>query len=389
MLIAHVYHDKSNNFARKGPLFKDGEPEKNALSVNLMHGWWKSHPIAAVPMTKEEIEAAVKAREEEYEAIKTMPPDWKYVFEVEHGKKVEIVPAEMKEAFESVYMDSKGKIIPPKYSGVYAFRRSSALLGAVALRRKLSLGDFNEIPLARDAQGKVTDKGLPVNVEYYASEYDRVVACTLENFGKSIGLSSVESDWPTIMAAARNLRDTHIKFKKTPITEAEMVRTIGTRGSGQKAFYLLNLDTKYPALHIVDNVINNTTPCSSLDRMQLLKLRDDDKKTQADVAAYLANPKAVKNSQPKRMNDKKLEAVKMETPSRVLKLIIEAIQTDDYTTLTALYGYAVKLDSSCKGFIEFCNAQKEMKDNLTPNGESLPDLVDEEVEEEVVPAESK
>lgn len=372
MELSKVFHDsKSKNFGRAGVLFKDGDAEKNALSVNLMNGWWNTQPISVVEMNKDEIAAAVAARQAEWDALKTS--ELEHVFDL-GDKKVTVVPAEMRLAFESVYTDGKGKIIPPKYSAVFGFRRGAALLGAIALRLKQKLGDFNEIPIATDANGKVTEKGLPVNVEHYKSEYERVAACAIENFGKSVGLSSVDSDWPTILKVTRELRDFHRQVKGTPLTEAECVRIIGSRGSGQKAFYLSQLDTKYPTLHVIDNIVSNKTPGGGLDRMALLKLRDDKNATEQTIAAYLADPKKAKKNAIKRMPDKTLETFEKETPSRVLKAILKAVRTGDNAIIFAFYSYAIKVDAAAKGFLDHVKEQEEMRDSIVASGESMPEI---------------
>ncbi len=379
MKIATIYWDKnSKNYGRQGVLFKDGDKEKNELSVNLHKGWWKSQPISVVEMTKDEIAAAVVVRQAEWDALKAS--ELEHTFDL-GDRKVTVVPAEMQLAFENAYTD-KGKIIAPKYSAVFAFRRGAALLGAIALRMKLKLGDFDEIPIATDHTGKVTEKGLPVNVEHYASEYDRVEACAMENFGKSQGLSEVDSDWPTIMKVAREMRDFYRKVKGVPITESRLT-DVFKKGSGAKAFYLCQLDTKYPALKIVDNVIGNKTPGGGLDRETLRKLRDDDKTTEIVLATYLADPKKAKKNATKPIPYKDLETFAKETPSTALKYILRAICTGDKAAIFAFYSSAVKVDVAAKGFIDYCREQQELRDNSKPQGESLPSLEEEKLPEEV------
>ncbi len=378
MKIAYIYWDKANkNYGRQGELFKNGDKEKNELSVNLHKGWWKSQPISVVEMTKDEIAAAVIARQAEWDALKAS--ELEHVFDL-GDKKVTVVPAEMRLAFENTYV-SNGKIIAPKYSSVFAFRRGAALLGAIALREKLKLGSFDEIAISTDANGKPTDKGLPVNVEHYASEYDRVEACAMENFGKSQGLSEVDSDWPTIMKVAREMRDFYRKIKGVPITEARLTEVF-KKGSGAKAFYLTQLDTKYPDLKIVDNVISNKTPGGGLDREALRKLRDDDKTTMSVVAAYLADPKAAKKNAPKPIPYKELETFSKETPSVALKYLLRAIVAGDKATVFAFYSSAVKVDAAASAFIQHCREQQELRENVQPKGETLPEITNETLPEE-------
>lgn len=382
MEIAKVYHDVvGKNYARNGPLFAEGDKEENSLSVNLHRGWWKTQPISSVEMTKEEIAAALIVRQAQWDKLQTSEIEREFDL---GDKKVTVVPAEMLQAFESVYVDKNNKLIAPKYSAVFGFRRGSALLGAVALRRKLKMGDFNEIPLDTDSNGRVTEKGLPINVEHFASEYDRVETCLLENFGKTQGLSDVSSDWPTIIKGSLELQEFHRTAKGSPIKEADLVRVIGTKGSGEKAFSILLLNTKYPTLKIAENIMNNKTPGSGLDRMELSKLRRNDKTTQDDVAVYLADPKKAKKLAIKAIPAAKLEAFEKETPCRVLREILKAIKTGDTQTLFALYSYAVKIDSAAKGFLDHCAEQVVMRESMVATGESLPEIADEKAPEVAV-----
>ncbi len=385
MKIALIYWDKSSkNYGREGDLFKDGDKEKNELSVNLYKGWWKSQPISVVEMTKDEVAAAVTARQAEWDALKAS--ELEHVFDL-GDKKITVVPAEMQLAFENTYTD-KGKIIPPKYSAVFAFRRGSALLGAIALRMKLKLGDLDEVTLVTNSKGDVSEKGLPVNVEHYANEYERVEACAMENFGKSQGLSEVDSDWPTIMKVAREMRDFYRKVKGVPITESRLT-DVFKKGSGAKAFYLTQLDTKYPALKIIDNVIANKTPGGGLDRETLRKLRDDDKTTEIVLATYLADPKKAKKNAVKPITYKDLETFAKETPSVALKFILRAICAGDKANLFAFYASAVKVDAAAAPYIEYCRAQLALKESMEAKGESQPPLTEEALPEEAPPAVEK
>ncbi len=375
MKIAYLFWDKAHkNYGREGVLFKEGDVEKNALSVNLYKGWWKREPISIVEMSKEEIAEAVAARTAQWEVLKASQIE--HVFDL-GDRKLTIVPAEMQLAFESEYTE-KGKIIAPKYSAVFAFRRGDALLGAIAIRMKLKLEPFDEIALSIDGGGKVTEKGLPVNIERYANEYERVEACAMENFGKSQGLSEVDSDWPTIMKVAREMRDFYRKIKGVPITEARLTEVF-KKGSGAKAFYLTQLDTKYPALKIIDNVIANKTPGGGLDRETLRKMRDDDKTTEQSVAVYLADPKKAKKDKPKPINYSDMETFAKETPSVTLKNILRAIVRGDKAAIFAFYACAVKVDAAAETFNTYCKEQQTLREGQEAKGESQPSLTPDEV----------
>lgn len=377
MKIAFIYHDKNQNHGRQGVLFKEGDKEKNALSVNLHQGYWKSQPIAIVEMTKEQIAAALVERQKEWDELKASET----IHEFDLGdRKVTVVPDEMRLSWESVYTDGKGKIIAPKYSAVFGFRRSAALLGAIALRRKLKLSDFNDLPVATNAKGEVTDTGLPVTIEHYTNEFERVHACLMENFGKTQGLSDVTMDWPTIMQSARDMRDYYIKAYKKPITEA-MLTEVYKKGSGAKAFYLTQLDSRYPDLKIIDNVILKKTPGEGLDRETLRKLRDDTKTTKETVAAYLADPKKARQNVVKAMTGATMLTFEKGSPSRLLREFMKAIRQGDNSTFYAFAAFAVKVDAAAGDFFKYLAEQEVLKESMAAKGESLPDLT-EQLEDE-------
>jgi len=362
-----IYWNPSKNYAREGNLFKD-EAEMNALSVNLVEGWWDSQPVAVVKMTPEEQEKAVKELEARWTLLKASEVEAKFEM---NGQTVTVVPSERQLAFERTFTHN-GKVVKPTHEAVYAFRRGAALLGALALRLKAKQPAIDDIP---------------VNVKEFADEYDRMVECARENFGKLSNVSLVTTHWPTIIKLACECRDLSKKVKGVPVTEAETIRVISggdqakvKRGTGQKAYRIALLDYKFPALKIAENVIKGTVSATELDREELHKLIKNNA-SENEVLKYVSAPKDPNARGPIAIKKSELDKFAKQTPNLIIAAVIGAINGGDMKFLYACEDFAASSNGVYAPLLKKARADAILRID-GPQGEGLPEISNEDDDDE-------
>ncbi len=137
--------------------------------------------------------------------------------------------------------------------------------------------------------------------------------------------------------------------------EARM-RDLYKTGTGQKLFSICKLNKNYPDLKIVDNILDGKIQAASLDRMEMFNLLKDEETTQADVEAYVTDPKAGKKVPVKMAEKKEIDTLSKQHPADVVCFVLTCVLENRLADLKKLIPYADELNKTTK-----TSLQKEVK----------------------------
>lgn len=229
--VSAFHHFKGENYSRQeGNAFKDVN-ERIALA-KLMCGHYDYTRDGAILSLEElkpdDVTLAVKERTETWEILKAEKEELKVSFDVgtENPRELTITPSDRLVEFESLYVKN-GKIIPPKYRAVYAFRRFSVLIIANAMAKKLERNVITEVP---------------ANIVTFKDKLERMQACILENTKKNEGVHRL--DWNDLLSAAQNI-------VMQGGTQNDL-RTLFKAGTGQKLWWIVQCNAR-----TLDNALIN------------------------------------------------------------------------------------------------------------------------------------
>ena len=324
--LADLFWFAEENFSRAGAFFSTPQDEKTLIAA--LAAGWKSHlgrPMAT-EMNEDERKEAHKRLTADWQRLKDSPISAESeAIKTEDGSQVNISPLEMLKAFESIYVDSKGKIRVPAYKGASCFRRASVLLKANTVRMK---------------QGKEVISSMPIILKTWETPLDQVVECVQENTLKTYG--------------SRNLRDVDIANAcrvafRFGATESRLGTMFGLkRGLAQKYHRMCLLDQKYPNQHIVDRVVNGELEGRLFDKEAVKKVLDTNL-PEADMATWLGTPR---KNDPKIMSRKDIEALGTQCPVELVKLVCKAVIANDVKLLAGIVAKAAAINAAVEGALK-------------------------------------
>jgi hypothetical protein len=343
----------------------DTEDQRNEHASMLRFGWWETSPLVIVKMTSEKLAVVMERLAQRWAALKGSDVDTTFIVD---GKNVVLTPSEILRAFEDTFV-RKGKLVEPEYEAIFGFQRGNALLGALALRLKLGIkGEFM----------------LPCILKDFASEYERVQMCVMENTGKVAGARLIDTHWPSLVRASVSLRDA-CKAGGNVFKEIDCIRVISggaekvKRGTGQKAFYIACLDARFPDLklaELIQSMEASTEDClrgndlgKGLDRNELQKLEIGSRiplpekaevKSEEDVSSYFADPKSEDQKGPVMVKRANAYGHANTTNILVVKFIIQALYSGNLTELNRLSVVAAELNAAfVKSGIQIVKEEKK------------------------------
>jgi len=284
-----------DNVSRTGNLFKD-EADRNALIDNLLNGWDVGLGVlGATPIEDAEAKKLAEYRSGVWDQLKAdLTP---MTIKVTHdGKLREVtVPASIiLQEWERLNVKN-GKIITPKYAGVYSFRRNAVMHRVNAVRAMLDLPPILEAPASIEEM----------------TPAERAEACVRENLKKTAGSRSLgDAD---MARAAREMF-------QLGVNEAGFVRSGFKRGMAQKLHRLMKLDAEYPKVGIVDSIISGDQKLAPFGKEDIKKLLDGTP-TEAEVKAFAKNPKGDAKTTTTRMTKSGVEGLRDQSPLMIVRLL--------------------------------------------------------------------
>jgi hypothetical protein len=300
----HPFH-ADENVSRTGGLFKD-DKDRDTLIGQLVPGWNPSLGVAGLyKLDPKQVELGVKERTERWEALKLSRTDITLRFKNPNSEKddsVIITASDLLRAWEATYT-LKGKVIPPKYGQVFAFRRVESLPYVNAVRIKRGLDPILTIP---------------ATVSVYETQMERFLATVGENTLKLAGARQLSN--ADQMSAAKRLYMEQAK-------EADF-RRVWKVGMAQKLYAICALDNRFPEAGIVSRIIDGTLDFGPLDKEKVRKLYKDPAATLEQVL----NPENLggpTGNAPKIAPRSDIETMAEQSPVTLIKETAAAIMAND------------------------------------------------------------
>jgi hypothetical protein len=219
--ISDVFHHPEFNVARLSGDYGSEKELAKLQGLLTVEGWrqngdgvlevvaitddWKARAVAELTAQWEDLKEKVKTDS------KVGP--FLHVFEINHVK--------------------NGKIITPKYMGVSGNRRNKVLAAANVARYEANGDD-----------AIITQ--YPVLIRDFANEMERYIAQMLENMGKLEGFDK-PSEKDMLLCAQQILAKGGIQ---------DDIRRAFTPTTGQKVFWILTLNQRFPEVKLLDRIIN-------------------------------------------------------------------------------------------------------------------------------------
>lgn len=298
------------NYGRHMNLVDNSKDKLIRAVILAEYGWDLREVVKIVALgTDEEKEHAKEVREAQWQALAAQVLDTTFNLTTE---KLKLNAAQVQQGFKATYFNEGGKTIKaPKFDNVYAFQRLEALPLA------------NAILLA---QGKPIISEIPCYIVEYANEFERMEDCASENIRKNLGVKDPNMfHWPTLLKIASEYHRANAGAGRSDIQR--LIAPAGTKGGtrkSQKIWPILVLDSRFPALKIVDRILAMPIDDKGVDKgneyMKALNEdehlkplldgtapdREDDveEASEDDVAEYLDNPFTAEK--PKAMLSKKV-----------------------------------------------------------------------------------
>jgi hypothetical protein len=234
-----------------------------------------------------------------------------------------------------MWCDEKGRFLKPKYVGICGFRRSGTFPLVNTVAQKSKRPAITEIPLV---------------VEDYATEMDRMAACIMENTTQSEGRRGLS--YADLLGAGRSLFQNGAK-------ESDIIRSVtaSKRGSGQKMFKTLQLDAAFPALALVNGILADKEGASRYSGLKASELAELHKlgvnpDAEAKVKAYFADPKGGEGNEPKIMSKPDIKALSEQCPVEVLKTAFSAVLKNDKTGLAKYIAKAAAINAAVEAALK-------------------------------------
>jgi hypothetical protein len=265
--LGSCYFLLSDNMSRKGLVKQRTDSADRRLTVSLAGGLDRSQGNWGYRVaTAKEQKAAKTTLEAKWKQLKNSTGG----FEVNVAdKKVTVSASDILRVFETIHV-VKGKLKKVKYLADWAFRRNARMLYANAIRLVL---------------GKELITEIPAVINEWDNEKQRIEQNILENERKTEGM--LKPSHADSMAAA-------LLMYREGLNQAAFRRTFKD-GTGQKLWYLCQIDQKFPKLNITSDFVNGVegalvtsySPYSTKKLNGLLEKGITDSK----VKEYLSNPK--------------------------------------------------------------------------------------------------
>lgn len=337
--VCDVFHHPEFNAARPTGDY-GSESEVAKIQASLVREGWRMNGDGVIEVEK--ITDEWKTR-----AIKDLTEKWELLkAKVETDKKN--YPA--LHAFEANRV-TKGKIIVPKYMGVSGNRRASVLDAANAARYSAE----PSLPLITE---------IPVIVQVFANDKERVIAQCLENMGKLEGFAK--------MSEKDMLRASQTILAKGGIQDD--LRRAFTATTGQKLYGILTLNARFPKVRLLERLVS--TDATAPDHLRYgpipgpklpnLVLRSDptalakenaklktagkgqlEALTAESLEEFLGTKKV---NEPKIMDKKNIAALETQNPNVVVQRVAKAVTGNDTDPLNKYIAHATAfnaLDSLC------------------------------------------
>ncbi len=334
MPVGEIFHHKEFNIARlSGDYGTESEVAKIQASI-VSKAWLMNGDgvIEVVKITEDWKNRAIAYLTAAWEDLKKR---------VETDKK--LLPA--LHVFEQNRV-AKGKIIVPKYMGVSGNRRFSVLDAANASRYSAE----PSLPIVTE---------VPVIVQTFENEKERMIAQCLENMGKLEGF--------TKMSEKDMLRAAQMILAKGGIQDD--LRRAFTATTGQKLYGILTLDKRFPSVRLLERLINTDAtandhlrygpiPGSKLPNLVLrsdptalakenAKLKTAGKGqlealTAESLEEFLGTKKV---NEPKIMDKKNIAALEQQNPNVVVQRVAKSITANDTDPLNKYIAHAVAFNA--------------------------------------------
>jgi len=272
--------------------------------IQAMHKGWLDDTCAylkVLAITPEDAKIVMAARQERLDALKKAVDEnvkeTKYVID---GELVTASPAERLRAFEKTFM-ADGKIIKPKYEGVFGFRRNHVVLDANVIASKRSMPGFYDVK---------------VQVQSYTDPQDRKDTCIKENTLKVLGAKAPSKT--DFLLIGKTLYQKC--YGGTKIGET---LGISKRGQRQDMHAILKLDGDWKSLKIVDRIVKGDLNLKGLGYKKIKAFYDATPNVKIeDVEAFITKPDV---EVPKSMSRKDMEQVVAQHPDQVVVDVIKLV----------------------------------------------------------------
>lgn len=220
--------------------------------------------VGLYPLSKEEQETALKDMEAYLE--KLTKGATVTVLDVKHTIKAE----DRRDAFMLAHADKTGALIAPKYGVVFAFRRTTVLTDANALRLKM---------------GKKAIDVLPCEIGSYSDPEDRYERNTLENYAKNTGvmIPHAKDTMLRVFAICANPR--------TGSTRSSLKRNGFKEGLAQKYSALYEAHNRFKSLKLKELALEGDSSKLPLSKLTYKDFNEIYKAKNKDVASAILEKK--------------------------------------------------------------------------------------------------
>jgi hypothetical protein len=312
------------------------DADRDSVIRALLPGWQLTQTLKGCHITKEQAERAVKDREAYCQQLKADIESGAadYKISLSEGS-MQFSAADLLATCQRMWCDDKGRFLRPKYVGICGFRRSGTF-------------QFVNTVAAKQKRPAITE--IPLVVEDYATEVDRMAACIMENTTQGLGRRGLSS--ADLLNAGRSLFQNGAK-------ESDIIRavTASKRGAGQKMFKTLQLDAAFPGLKLVDGILADKEGASRYGSLTWKELSELHKlganpDAEAKVKAYFADPKGGEGNEPKIMAKPDIKALAEQCPVEVLKAAFNAVLKNDKSGLAKFIAKAAAINAAVEAALK-------------------------------------
>lgn len=303
--VADIVWFPEHNVSRcASGMSRNSEGDKK-LALSMARGYDSTigGSIAVRKATTEETKEGIQLRKVYLDALKSVSMDAE-PDKVKIGEETILInSSDMVRIAESLFVDDKGKIIPPKYVGVTGYRRGANIAFANAIAAK---------------SGQEGVKNLPVVIREYANTKEQIIDNIRENTGKTEG--AVRPGLADNIGAAKRL----YQLGASP---ADIGRAFGlNRGATQKFAEVCKLDKAYPDLKIVDRIMSGELENAKSYTYSKVNALLKDGASEEEVEDFLQNPT---DKAPKSMKRPDIVRIMDQCPVTLVKMVCLAILKDD------------------------------------------------------------
>lgn len=261
--VSSIVSFAEKNYGRHMNLVDNAKDKLVRAVILAEYGWDIREVVKIVALNSDaEKEHAKEVREAQWQALAAQVLDTTFALT---NEKLKLNAAQVQQGYKATYFNEGGKTIKvPKYDNVYAFQRLEALPLANAILLK---------------QGKPLITEIPCYIVEYANEFERMEDCAAENIRKNLGVKDPNMfHWPTLLKIASEYHRANPGAGRSDIQR--LIAPAGTKGAtrkSQKIWPILVLDSRFPALKIVDSILSMPINDKGVDTgNEKLKAIDED-----------------------------------------------------------------------------------------------------------------